>query len=310
MQIRWVSDLLKSNGLLLRSLSVIFSIGGIGFAGFGELLSNAISDSSKHYSEAGWFFGIVLTALGVAISLLSKGVPEEIILENYNRELEIQKLGVKIEENESVTRELIDAIEYSQILYRTTRALYDLCDALENSEKLDEEFQHSILGRAFEIVISRLGTLCEIEMDEKWNISLYVMDSETGMLICSYCRRPDAADQNRRHRSWLPGEGHVGKAFQDRKDLICSDTRMPDVAGFFSAPPEKIAEYDQVKYVSIASVPLMLGGLREPLGVLVATSDQPGRFVNNPEGRIDSVEPIRVLADVIATLLASFRRRN
>ncbi|WAC59951.1 hypothetical protein [Brevundimonas sp. SL130] len=146
--------------------------------------------------------------------------------------------------------------------------------------------------------------------DEQWNFSIYLWDKDTKTLVCSACRRPTKADEDGEHRNWLSGEGHVGKAFSNKRSIIVSDALDPNVRGFFDAPLEKRAadEGDAIKYRSIVAIPIALAGApadAEPLGVVVATSDQAGRFTPREDGtEDDAVKPIRHLGNTIATLLA------
>jgi hypothetical protein len=140
--------------------------------------------------------------------------------------------------------------------------------------------------------------------DEQWNFSIYLWNGGAGQLDCIACRRPARTDEDAPHRSWRPGEGHVGKAFQMRRALTCADSTDPNVRSFFDAPEDKRAGYDDSqRYRSLAAVPFQLPGAEGPTGVVVATSDVPGRFRPTIDGGDDeSVLPIRALSKTLATL--------
>ena len=92
--------------------------------------------------------------------------------------------------------------------------------------------------------------------------------------------------------------------------LIVADALDPNVRGFFDAPAKKIlAVYDDAeRYRSIAAIPIQLASADSndrPFGVVVATSDQPNRFVPSETGEDhDAVKPIRQLGNTLATLIA------
>jgi hypothetical protein len=147
--------------------------------------------------------------------------------------------------------------------------------------------------------------------DELWNFSVYLWRPEAGELSCIACRRPARSDEEAAHRSWAPGEGHVGKAFQMKRALICEDSTDVNVRGFFDAPEAKRAEYDDAtRYRSLAAIPFVVPGDSEPAGVVVATSNIKGRFQPTAEGDdYESVKPVRALSKTIATLLGVNRIR-
>lgn len=160
-----------------------------------------------------------------------------------------------------------------------------------------------------DLLVASKGTLFGMG-DEQWNFSIYLWDADSATLVCRACRRPTKADEDGQHRDWCSGEGHVGKAFANKRAIIVSDALDPNVRGFFDAPLAKrpADEGDAHKYRSIAAIPIALAGVpadQEPLGVVVATSDQAGRFNPRQDGtEDDAVKPIRHLGNTIATLLA------
>jgi hypothetical protein len=141
--------------------------------------------------------------------------------------------------------------------------------------------------------------------DELWNFSVYLWREDLGLLECVACRRPTRSDEDAPHRSWRPGEGHVGQAFQMKRALICADSTDLNVRGFFDAPEDKRTSYDDaMRYRSLAAIPFALPGQDEPMGVVVATSDVAERFRPEESGDHEAVRPIRALGKTLATLLA------
>ncbi|MCV2891426.1 GAF domain-containing protein [Ruegeria aquimaris] len=142
--------------------------------------------------------------------------------------------------------------------------------------------------------------------DDRWTFGLYVPEGDK--LVMRVTRRWSRESEEASHREWKPGEGHVGQAFKTKRELVCRDSTDPNVRGFLIATGQNERSYDSELYMSFASVPIMIGTRPKPLGVLVATSDRRGRFApsnNDDENGVlpDTVEPLRVAANVIATIL-------
>ena len=107
------------------------------------------------------------------------------------------------------------------------------------------------------------------------------------------------------------GAGHVGKVFAGQREAVADDAMKPEYRDMFDMPPEQGGKTDDANiYRSIASVPIRLG-TQPLLGVLVATSDQPGRFrpraMSLGPSDFDAVEPLRVCAATLAIVLTTSR---
>ncbi len=171
-----------------------------------------------------------------------------------------------------------------------------ICERVITREKLDEW-----LIDLLDFPIADKLTLFGIG-DEQWNFSIYLFDEATRELHCAACRRPTRKEEEAPHRSWREGEGHVGKAFQGRRPLVCADSTDPNVRGFFDAPAGKAMDYDIERYRSLAALPIQASDDR-PFGVLVATSAVKGRF--DPEDD-ETVRPLLSLSRTLATLLGVY----
>ena len=215
------------------------------------------------------------------------------------KQIEIDELGA---ENSLLRDELVKQVQ-ATLTVDVMRQAID--SALLNEEA--DTFQTEMIA-LLDLLVASKGTLFGMG-DEQWNFSIYLWDPESSLLVCKACRRPTKADEDGNHRSWRSGEGHVGKAFANKRSIIVSDALDPNVRGFFDAPLAKRAAQDDdaTKYRSIAAIPIALAGTdkeAEPLGVVVATSDQAGRFRPREDGtEDDAVRPIRHLGNTLATLL-------
>lgn len=141
----------------------------------------------------------------------------------------------------------------------------------------------------------------QLQAAEAWNFAVYLYSAERDLLV------PVWREKARRHRSahgslgreWGRGEGHVGKAFVDKRVIITGDALSRDAEPFSTVPPSKERDYDKALYRSFASVPIgpLLEGDGRPYGVLVATSDRVGRFDRGNAGILEQI------AGAIASLL-------
>jgi GAF domain-containing protein len=139
--------------------------------------------------------------------------------------------------------------------------------------------------------------------DEHWNFAVYAWDEEDKELFCAACRRPHVSEAEREHRRWKSGEGHVGLALERGREFVEADLADPETAKFFATPADKERTYDSARYRSIASIPAIVGDTTR--GVIVATSDIPGRFKPDVDQEVigrDPVEALRLTAATIAIL--------
>lgn len=155
------------------------------------------------------------------------------------------------------------------------------------------------IGKILSLIVFKREDLFGFRAGEFWNFAVYLFDPQENVL------RPVWRDKHPSHpstgdaRVWRPGEGHVGKAFIERKALITADATLQEVAQFLAAPMEKARPHDDTAYKALASFPIEgVAESGEAAGVIVATSDRIGRF-----DRVNSLvlnHAAAVLANVIA----------
>ena len=117
--------------------------------------------------------------------------------------------------------------------------------------------------------------------DEKWNFAVYLYSQDSDLLVPVWRQKARNHPSQGGGRTWGRGEGHVGKAFVDRRPIITSDAQHPEAATLSAAPVTSQKPYDNAAYRSFATFPIGWAGPEGsdlPLGVLVATSDRAGRF--------------------------------
>jgi hypothetical protein len=114
---------------------------------------------------------------------------------------------------------------------------------------------------------------------ERWNFVVYIYEPSRDALVSIWRRKSETHPSRGLGRDWRRGQGHVGFAFANSRPIITEDSRNPDVRNLVTAIEGHARDYDESVYVSFASIPIgPVGDQDEPLGVVVATSDRPGRF--------------------------------
>lgn len=185
-----------------------------------------------------------------------------------------------------------------------TKLLSELTDQALTIEPLTFENRRHIYTAVVEILANYKLSIFRIG-EEYCNISLYQKSEATGLLECVSCYRSRPSDANVEHRKWKVGEGHVGKAYELQRELICGNANSPDVKPWISARPCNADEHDEERYVSLAAVPVAVNA-ETPSGVLIITSSEPMRFANSEEndGDEDTKEQRRLSVAAIQDFAA------
>lgn len=198
-----------------------------------------------------------------------------------------------------------------------TKLLSELLDQALTATDLGAETKKVFFTAVVEILADYKFSLFRIA-DEYCNISIYELSAETGCLECIACFRSRPSDALGEHRSWKVGEGHVGKAFELQRELICGDSSAPDIKPWISASPANFDGRDDERYVSLAAVPIGVNA-DEPVGVLIVTSNVAMRFANSDENHGDenvkeerrlAVAALQDFAAQVGQLVAVFRLRE
>lgn len=198
-----------------------------------------------------------------------------------------------------------------------TKLLAELLDQALTDSDLNPEKKKIFYTAVVEILADYKFSLFRIA-DEYCNISIYEHSAETESLGCTACYRSRPSDALGAHRTWKVGEGHVGKAFELQRELICGDSSAPDIKPWISASPDNFDERDDERYVSLAAMPIGVNA-DEPIGVLIVTSNVPMRFANFDENHGDenmkeerrlAVAALQDFAAQVGQLVAVFRLRD
>lgn len=242
--------------------------------------------------------GLIMVLIANLVLVFVDKQSVETVRDLHKAEMEMERQRARIERNVRT--------ETALVAWTTlTKVLSEVLDTALAKDQLSLEDTRKLYEFAIEAIAERRMRLFGIE-DDYLNISLYAWRDEANELECLACYRSRPSDMMKARRSWKPGEGHVGKAFELQRPLICSDARVPDVAAWIAAPPGKSKPEDSEKYISLAAVPVGLTSTK-PLGVLIMTSDVAGRFTTDANGESTSphygVAALQDLASQLAQIM-------
>ena len=291
-------DYLRKAGRLIRLLKILGTVVGAALIAFSPLVGSQEFEQADAIETGMLVVGILLSAFSALALIFVDQTTPELILEN----LEVLK------ENEKLNSYLDEAYAYQDhLLARTTvnsqvrelveSAVIDGCDDLEAVGG----FARSILSVFVERRLSLFGI-----GDEYWNFGVYFFDESQKRLVCIACRRETKEEEDRPHRSWEPGNGHVGLAFSRASEIIFADATVPELRPVLEAQGDNKRDDDAERYVSLASIPISTDGTK-PLGVLIATSNKAGRFKSDQERSADDWENTDSLREVAASLAIIFQ---
>lgn len=283
---------------------------GAVFIAVGQVWMTSQTPWQLEWSTPIFWFGIILVILtGVILLFFDK---------------DILSLIIDLKASEDLADERSDYIYYleqrEKILLdwqSVTKLLAELLDEALANPTLDPEKKKAVFTAVVEILADYKFSLFRIA-DEYCNISIYEHSVETGCLECIACYRSRPSDALGGHRTWKVGEGHVGKAFELQRELICGDSSAHDIKPWISASPANFDALDDERYVSLAAVPIGVNA-EEPIGVLIVTSNVPMRFANSDENhgnenvkeeRRLAVAALQDFAAQIGQLVAVFRLRE
>jgi GAF domain-containing protein len=272
---------LRTIGKLRKRLQIFFGLGGTAAASLFQL-------SAKATTSPEWTTGLNVASAAVIVTvlivnlllLLADADGAEILAAAHETDERCKALLGRIDLLTETSKIKDDGLKWLSVLYSVSLALRDFIGPLVMRGTLDEKTKKERFDEMLDLVLSQKADLFGIG-DERFNFAIYLPDPGQETLSCFCCRRRDRADEEAPHRSWPMGHGHVGRAFQDERELIASDVQDATMEAYFRTPDHLARKDDSARYRSLAAVPIMIGGAK-PLGVLIATSDVPGRF--RPKG--------------------------
>lgn len=282
-------------GLLIKALCVVVASA---IAAMAQFLTLQPGESLTSWGYIG-VFSAVLILIGGAYSIITdRGAGTEI--ETARRAVSIaQEYDDWSRHFDYLARQLDRATELYQAMTQMAQAI-----GIFNMLGLSDEDE--VVNLLFELGDPVLILAFDFEATEHWTFSVYRADDDPDcctILSPISSRRSDRAFDARKARSWPVGVGFAGISFARGGELIIGDISNKALGNFDNLPEYLAKEDDQTKYRSIASVPIFVGG--EKWGVVVATSNTPGRFDSLEDPGVRRAEAVRALAEMIALALAT-----
>lgn len=186
---------------------------------------------------------------------------------------------IELEQEAEKNKLLSGSIQYLTVLHEQV-LVWNLMtrDYLQN--KINDQAELRVLcGKICEPIAEMRQVYFGFDGREFWNFALYLWDEEGKVLTPVWRQRATNHPSQGEGRNWKPGEGHVGHAFSSKEPIVTPDATQPELAAFMFNGGEQ-RDYDKVVYRSFVSQPITHSNIQanQPFGVLVATSNQAGRF--------------------------------
>lgn len=271
---------------------------GLALMAASQWVERDASDGTSTLWEVMFWSGLIITvASALAIEFLDERVPD-VIGENV-------RLSKDLDEQNEFFLYMDGYID--SLLARTslTQVLRELLEVAVLDDKWADVDVARYCKSICEFLAERRVALFGIE-DEYWSFAIYKFEPGSGRLECIANKRAKDDDTATKHRTWAPGEGHVGLAYLRNNELIFADSTTKELEPVIMAKGENFRDYDRDRYVSLASIPISSDG-KSPLGILIATSDKAGRFKTIDEQDDDEWERVDALRDVAAFLAILMR---
>lgn len=293
------------NGRISAVTKIGLVLGGGVLAGMSKLLPAVPTGQAPWASILGWT-GIIAIFMGGSATWLLERDQSGALAEAADA-LADARIETSRADQTRAERDQAEDLAYRQArLVAVSTALREAAEEVLISGPGDSDAQRTRLGRMLDILASQKDSLFGMK-DERWNFAIYLHDEQRKVLSCAACSRPTRAESDARHRDIAPGDGHVGKVFAGEREAVADDATKPEYRDMFEMTAAQGGKTDDAMvYRSIASVPIRLGAA-SPFGVLVATTDRPGRFwprnLQVERAGFDTVEPLRVCAGTLAIVL-------
>jgi GAF domain-containing protein len=197
---------------------------------------------------------------------------------------------------------------YKQDVRKATElysALRTMREVLEISVQIDGKTLSDVIDDYYKLARRSLLIALGFELEEHWTVCIYKAEAMPGggKIELACVRHERTVDcKVEEARRWPEGVGVAGYAYSNNKEIIVPDLNDPALGTTFNLG-ERARDYDEVRYRSIAAIPIRVS--EKIWGIAVATSSRPGHFlIHSDEGGIQAAEGLRALAGMIALAVA------
>lgn len=299
-----------------RFVRVVFILVGALIAGAAQFLPTFVQDKPEQplwIPMLGVFGSTMVFLGGLWLGIAERTAPEA--LEQARRTLdqtEVERAALKVEfDNLVLEREgwndleldLSISLQASQALVTLYKTLHEV---IENIVRDGLELNDGTLNQVLEVVGTQMTSLIGFETDEYWTLTVFRVGEEgtenAGRLVCAATRRPDPREERKPHMTWGAGEGVGGHALMTGRETVVADMTDVRSAGWVYFPNEAP---EPNKYRSLAAVPIRVSKETPVWGMVIATSDEAGRFEVDDQGvGSGEIEPLRALAGMLSLVVA------
>lgn len=290
-----------------RTMKAVLSAGGALLAGISQIPT--VRDDVATWM--GWTGVGLVTLAAIWILFTEEGLPAA--LDEARRALEhARRLEVELErkrdqyesERELLHRNLAQGTAELVLMDAQQRRLINLTNifregverAVANGAAADISLQR-LLDGSRRLLLGVIGCIG----DERWTITIFRKNGRKLVRVANLTA--DSAEPATAVREWAPGFGWAGTAFLTEHEMVYPDTHLPSAI----RPNVSVADRrddDDARYRSVAAVPIRVAGMSKPWGVLVATSDQVGRYDPSEGLGGISAQAVRMLAGMAALIAA------
>jgi len=291
--------------LATLGVKTVLIIGASCLAGAAQFLTAPAGQPLPFWNAVG-IIAVLLACLG--------GLYTAFVDQDASHELEVARQAIEaartFEEDLSEALEDLDRNDSSLTrLSHLYSAVQDMRSVIESSVSLDLSEQDAI--RLLMTVADRsLKVAAGFQMAQHWTLCVYRTDrnpEQRRILRCVASSRSVDCDLDG-SRVWPEGVGAAGITLARGTEVIVPDLTDPGLGNIHELPGPQRRDHDDLRYRSIAAVPIMVGTDVDPWGVVVATSDQCGHFKPHGDEGTQAAEAVRALAGMVE-LTISVRRR-
>ena len=296
--------LLRANRL--RSASLFFKVGVIGV---GSLVAAAMQFWQFPKEGPAQFQIVGITAsLFVFVGIWVVAFTEE----DASRGMALARDAIetarsKEHENEGLCEE-VDALETTQRQFsHLYSAVLGMRSGIETLAVKEARPIREVLGTLLATSKRSLSIAMGVQAEDIWTISVYEAVTMAGtdkrVLECvAHARAIDC--ELGTSRKWPEGLGVAGVCCASALDLIIPDMEAAGIGTAYRLGKNLSRAGDDERYRSMAAFPILIDGMDQPWGVVVASSDQRFHFDADDTSGFKHTEAARALAGMTALAVA------